>query len=103
MIIFRFLLLRRARNVENVKLKRKNDKDSQNKIRDATGTIPKSPINDYLKYSMSSSRRPSWIQGPDEQEQELEDQLKVDNKYCEDLASAFQFWDNQCIVDAYFN
>lgn len=63
MVIFRFLLLRRARSVENVKLKRKTDKDSQNKIRDATGALPKSPINDYLKYSMSSSRRPSWILG----------------------------------------
>ena len=28
MIIFRFLLLRRARNVENVKLKRKNNKET---------------------------------------------------------------------------
>ena len=64
MVIFRFLLLRRARSAENVKLKRKTGKGSQNKIRDATGSMTKSPINDYLKFSsMASSRRPSWILG----------------------------------------
>ena len=66
MVIFRYLLLRRARNVESVKLKRKKNKDSQNKIRDATSSITKSPIQNYLKYSLASSRRPSWIPGPEE-------------------------------------
>ena len=56
--------------------------------------MPKSPINDYLKFSMASSRRPSWIPAPNEIEAEEQVKLKVENKYCDDLASAFKFWDN---------
>ena len=56
-----------------------------------------------MKFSLASSRRPSWIPAPEEMENEDQVKLKVENKYCDDLASALKFWDNQCIVDAYFN
>lgn len=29
--------------------------------------------------------------------------LNIEHKYCEDFLSALKFWDNRCIVDAYFN
>ena len=29
--------------------------------------------------------------------------MNIEHKYCDDLGSAFKIWDNQCIVDAYFN
>ena len=34
---------------------------------------------------------------------EVEIVPKLKNKYCIDLRSALTFWDNYCIVDAYFN
>lgn len=48
---------------------------------------------------MGSSRQPSWLN--DDQSDEVK--LKIENKYCEDFASALKFWDYKCIVDAYFN
>ena len=57
LVIFRFLLLRKARTVENVKLKRRTAK--KNSVRDlhSTTSIIKSPSNAYLSYSMATSER----------------------------------------------
>ena len=47
-------------------------------------------------------QRPSWFvaaEAPDN----TEVKLKVENKYCEDLASALRFWNSDAIVDAYFH
>ena len=44
LILFRYLMLRRARNVESVKLKRQKNKE----IREATSQNPKAPIASYL-------------------------------------------------------
>ena len=92
MICFRYLLLRRARSVEVIKLKRK--KAAENK-RDL-GNSGRAPINSIL-----SERRPSFM--VDKKQGEDMKQLKIDNKYCEDFVSALKFWDHTCIVDAYFN
>ena len=38
-----------------------------------------------------------------DESKEVEIVPKLKNKYCTDLRSALTFWDNYCIVDAYFN
>ena len=54
-----------------------------------------------LDMSMASSRKPSWLL--EQNQAEESESYKIESKLCADLGAALKFWDNKCIVDAYFN
>ena len=54
-----------------------------------------------LDISMASSRKPSWLL--EQNQAEEAESYKIESKLCADLVAALKFWDNKCIVDAYFN
>ena len=104
-IFFRLVLIRRARNVENVKLQRKAKTGSITPDNNAGVLVPREGRLSIPRLDMSiDSRRTSWLLYNEPQNQEQDEvKLKVDHKYCDDLFLALKFWNNNCIVEAYFN
>ena len=104
-IFFRLVLIRRARNVENVKLQRKAKTGSITPDNNAGGLASREGRLSIPRLDMSiDSRRTSWLLYNEPQNQEQDEvKLKVDHKYCDDLFLALKFWNDNCIVEAYFN
>ena len=93
LVIFRYTLIRKARNVEVVKMRRQTESRKDRRKARLTNSALEN-TNSSMPMSMGLEDKPA---------EEMETYFKIDTHYCKDFGHALWIWNHAVIVDVYFN
>ena len=104
LFISRFYMLRKARTYMQVKLKKNQKLVNTTELGRATSPSQAAMMRRMSSNTLGWHRRNTLSSTLDNTAMDSEEEgFKIEHKYCTDFMNALKIWDNQPIIDAYFD